>query len=518
MDKETNLELIRALEKRIEEDKGDTIELKRARNSLLNISVRLPPEILGRIFTWCVAWKQDCSVTQVDYTAPGKLSYNFLLVCHHWYEVASNTPELWSYWGNTLEDWHMKYRRTGAATPVDLVLKEYISAGKELSKSLQGALIERATQDKIRRIQLEGGNSLLTPILSLLTPDGKGVRENHVESIVLWAWSTPPRLTNFFAQSRFPKLQHLYIRGPFRTLPWEHLALHTGRLTTLKIKLTGVPRLPTLPQIISVLASNPGLRELSLSGAALPEDTVELGIRVSLCHLKGIKLKGDLRWIFGVLQRLDLPSSLDHMGLHPDDPTEEDISRTLGPYMQGQLKRDSRFQHGLGVALFPACVNICAVWTSGGPEQSGRFTTSSISNIPHKKMEFAFHLLPFIPSRHVVSLQIYHSSIREELFVTMPNIKTLRLRQVTLSGRFLQPDPNGPLANRKLLPSLRYLRLEDVDAKSAGWEPLKAYLIHQTSGGQAISLRMCSHCNVSQMVVEEIRGLVEEFVCDIGGP
>jgi hypothetical protein len=55
MGRETNIESIRALEKQIEEGRGDTIKLKRARNSLLNISIRAPPEILGRIFFLVVA-------------------------------------------------------------------------------------------------------------------------------------------------------------------------------------------------------------------------------------------------------------------------------------------------------------------------------------------------------------------------------------------------------------------------------------------------------------------------------
>ena len=43
---------VRDLEKQIEEGTGDLIQLKRTRNSLLNISTRVPPEILGAIFSW----------------------------------------------------------------------------------------------------------------------------------------------------------------------------------------------------------------------------------------------------------------------------------------------------------------------------------------------------------------------------------------------------------------------------------------------------------------------------------
>ena len=52
MGPEANIHSIKALEKQIEEGSGDIIKLKRARNSLLNISTRVPPEILGCILVW----------------------------------------------------------------------------------------------------------------------------------------------------------------------------------------------------------------------------------------------------------------------------------------------------------------------------------------------------------------------------------------------------------------------------------------------------------------------------------
>ena len=57
MGHETNVHSIQALERRIEEGNGNAIALKRARNSLLNISMCTPPEILGRIFVWSLVPK-----------------------------------------------------------------------------------------------------------------------------------------------------------------------------------------------------------------------------------------------------------------------------------------------------------------------------------------------------------------------------------------------------------------------------------------------------------------------------
>ena len=55
MGREENENRIRLLEARIENATGDTIQLRRERNSLLNISIRVPNEILAYIFIWAVA-------------------------------------------------------------------------------------------------------------------------------------------------------------------------------------------------------------------------------------------------------------------------------------------------------------------------------------------------------------------------------------------------------------------------------------------------------------------------------
>ena len=114
MGTEINIDSILALEKQIVEGVGDIVQLKRARNSLLNVSTRVPLELLGEDFRW--------NVIPVGGTGkPQKRSYNFLLVCHHWFEVASSTPELWTCWGHTLNQCPWRYQRSGTA-PIDLAL------------------------------------------------------------------------------------------------------------------------------------------------------------------------------------------------------------------------------------------------------------------------------------------------------------------------------------------------------------------------------------------------------------
>ena len=83
MGREINIHSIRALEKHIAEGKGDIIKLKRAWNSLLNISMRVPSEILGYIFA-CSLAREEAHLLYSQSHSDGLLkgSYDFLLVCH----------------------------------------------------------------------------------------------------------------------------------------------------------------------------------------------------------------------------------------------------------------------------------------------------------------------------------------------------------------------------------------------------------------------------------------------------
>ena len=92
MGPEINIDFVLALEKQIGECLRDVIQLKRTGN-LLNISTHVAPELLGQVFRW--------NVILGTFDGLRKGSYNFLLVCHRWFKIASNTPELWL-WGTTM--------------------------------------------------------------------------------------------------------------------------------------------------------------------------------------------------------------------------------------------------------------------------------------------------------------------------------------------------------------------------------------------------------------------------------
>ena len=521
MDRETNSELIETLDQQIAEGKGDTIKLKRTRNSLLNISIRIPPEVLGYIFVWAIAREQDYPLHPLTcFKSLRKGSYSFLLVCHHWFEVASRTPEVWSFWGNTLEDWNKRYR-CHRATAIDLVLQGHGVSSQVLDTPLQYALRDRATRDKIRQIHLQGNNhGLLGVILSTLTPDGEGVQKRSIKSIILQTVTIPEELLDFFAQSQLPQLQWLDITGTLHTSLWDHLASQTTHLTALSLQLFRSSLSPTTSQLTSILISNPHLEDITLWHASLPGKNDESEIQVPLPRLKSLTLGGNFWSVFRLLLRLELPAVVDRMSLHMENSTSEDIHQTLGPYMQNLFQRDTKLRYGLSVNIrvnndFKVLVNHTDSFLQPSSEQSARFEISITGQPPDLVVKKLHHdLMAFIPGERVESLRMEHTlEVPEAFFISMPNLGSLWLDNVTLSDGFLQPSLNGPHINKKLLPSLQTLCLVDLTVEDDNWEPLITYLAHQATNGQEISFQLVNFktSDVPARVRKQIEDLVKKL-------
>lgn len=133
---------------------------------------------------------------------------------------------------------------------------------------------------------------------------------------------------------------------------------------------------------------------------------------------------------------------------------------------------------------------------------------------PGAEEKLCINLIVLTPQEHVVHFtEEVGADAMRDLFATMPNIEDPSFIVSVVSDTFLQPHP---FSHTKLLPSLRLLSLEYATRQDDDdWSPLIAYLTHQTSSGQTISLGVCgTHAPVPPEVVREIEGLVEEFNID----
>jgi hypothetical protein len=473
---------------------------------------------------WAVAREQDYTLSsKTHFKGLKKGSYSFLLVCHHWFEVASKTPDVWGFWGNDLQGWEKRCCRYKTAS-VDLILDGCDSL-PAVSTRLKDALIDRAARDKIRQIHLQCTvRNLPSFILSTLTPDEEGVWKKSIESIVLQTITIPEELSSFFARSRLPWLQCLQFTGTLQTPLWDHLTSQTTRLTTLSLQLFRSSLPPTASQLISILVSNPYLQHLRLWHASLPDDTDESGIRVPLRHLKRLVLGGKFPSVFRLLQCLELPTTLDQTSLHMEGPTLKDIYQTLGPYMRNHVQHDTRLRHRLSVNTFgDDYITKISIDRADNcleleqPSELSRGLEVSITGLPPNK-KLPLDLIEFIPQERVEFLKMEHTlEVPETFFIAMPRLKSLWINNVTLLDGFMLSDPKGSHAGRKLLPSLQILSLVDVTVEDDNWEPLITYLAHQTADGQTISLRL-ENCGTSDMcpkVEKKIKSLVEKLDCCI---
>jgi len=478
MDREKNIDTILALEKRIEGHDGygkTIIQLKRTRNSLLNVST-LPPEILGNVFRWNV-------IPYYEFLGLNKGSFNFLLVCHHWFYVASRTPELWSFWGNSTEDWTHRHTRCRTG-PVDLVMNR---GGHDLDDQLRDALRDRATRDTIRQVHLcqhLGMLPTLNSVISSTVVEGEELRSSSVESFIVETTYGPAvDVTAFFSRYHFLKLRYLRL-SECSISSWGLLKSRITTLTSLKLD-RGLSPIPTPSQLLSILSFNPLLRDLSLSPGPEPHPINDdrSSPSVPLRHLKDLHLRSDfLTATFWLLNRLELPDQMDTLDMFLFKCSPSDITQTLGPYFGDRVRRGSRFPGGgleLSVAYGGSGFNLsiestypvddfvevdwCArasvdTWGNTGTTQTAG-----------EALEMAFDFVSRLPLEEVTDLKTNLPILcSEELCVGMCNLTNLYLTEVDLSGRFPDPDIDGPQTFRELLPSLDCLKI-DVPTLGRGY-------------------------------------------------
>ena len=391
---------------------------------------------------------------------------------------------------------------------------------------LQDALRDRATRDSIRSVHLRGRDTdLLQSVISSLTLDGEDVRDSSVESLRLE--HTTLDVSTFLAHYRFPRLRDLHLLTGAIITSWDHLKIQAPSLTTLSLGFARAPKNPTTSQLLAMLTSYPNLQDLSLYETMIPHDGDDGSApRVPLCRLKKLELIGNCRHVFQLLDQLEHPDALDSVHLRLSEYAGERLSEFLEPFIRDRIRRDGRFQDRSGVQVSygsgSVSFSVNAFYESqipivlpGRGYPSMLFSAVFSDNLPRDAVEkLCTNLLAVTPRERVVRF-VGGPSVHamRDLLVAMPNIEDLYLTQSVISDTFLQPDP---LSNTKFPPSLRRLCLDYFTLQNDNdWRPLIVYLIHQTSGGQKVSLRLNrggSAPPVPPEVVGEIEGLADEFI------
>ena len=518
MDREINLGSLRAFDKQIEEHEKAIIRLKRTQNSLLNVSTLLPPEILVNIFRWNV-------IPEGDFGGLSNDSYNFLLVCHHWFEVASRAPELWCFWGKSIQDWQHRHARCRTG-PVDLVLQKRMALSG-LDDELRDALRDRATRDTIRRVHLIGTKSanLLRSIISSVIVEGEETRLNSVESFIVLNLDgrNTMDISGFFSRYYLPRLKCLRLYG-CRISSWDLLGSRTTALTTLELKGIAISPIPTLSQLLSILSSNPLLQDLTLLYNPAPHvvDGESSFPPVPLRLLEKLHFSNCFHHVFSLLNRLELPDRMDSISLFLCRCSSSDILQTIGPYLGDRVRRRGRFTGG-GLVLRATRgthgLNICVGDANKRDDPAGavQFITvnANMDTTPGKEglERIAFDLFTSIPRDEVGELWTTLRILRsEDLRVKMCNLMHLHLDDVDLSTLFAEPEGCGPHASEDLR-SLDSIWIVRPLLSGGDWSPLTNFLSHRAAIGKRISsLSIRGHRpHMDEDVVESIKCAVEVF-------
>ena len=391
-------------------------------------------------------------------------------------------------------------------------------------KVLRDALKSRVARDLVRKVHPRKADvDLLTSIDASLTPDDESIRRSSIVSIFL----TDVDVTNFFARHRFPKLQHLYL-SQCTDLALDHLKSSTTALIGLSLhdNTLSPVSVPSTSQLLSLLSSNPHLQTVTLSILAVNDDIEsECDLQVPLPHLKGLTLTMDFRPALAILQRLKFPAIVLKFNLFLQGCTLEAARCIIGPYIRDRLQDGTVSGNTLGIIILSTCtrVSLKVSVVYGWDRELGK---EPLLHLPHATLtmilprhisreerdQLCVDILAFFPRERVVYLKNNLSTdLMEELLITMPNIEVLCLENPLMSESFLLPDPDGPNAHKKLLPSLKCLYLKSVVA-GGNWDPLIRYLTHQTSGDQSIILDASGEgVHICPGVRKQIKDLIHWF-------
>ena len=363
----------------------------------------------------------------------------------------------------------------------------------------------------------------MSSVISSLTAKREGTRPNNVESVILWNWGGGTvDMSDFFTRYRFPKLRHLKLTR-CAISSWNHLTSRTGALTVLSLNFPSPT--PTMSQLLSIIASNPLLQDVTLSSQAIPQnDGSPPSARVPLHNLKKLELAGGLRDVFRLLHQLDHPIRMDSLRLTLDNCKVAEISQIIGPHLRGYLRDRGRSRHELGLLISPG--NSIILHVDGERRTDWplvRIDTFLLIMVrldrSHRNEgeRATLDLIAHIPGEDIVHFETFGSLVTTENICSwFPNLRTITFERARLQTIFPEPDQGR---DEDTLLSLQRMCFRGLVVDHGNWRPLITFLACRISSGNRLdTLEVCHRHPMSREVIEVVRGMVRELIVKESGP
>ena len=326
----------------------------------------------------------------------------------------------------------------------------------------------------------------------------------------------PLDVSNFFAHHYLPKLQRLNLLC-CEISSWDFITSRTGALTELHLDFVNPSPTPTTLQLFSIIVSNPDLRKVTLLHQAVPKDyTAATSSHAPLHHLEQLCLSGETRRVFGLLQWLDYPITLDKLAVTVHKCRATDVSQAIGPHLRNHFQRRGGSPSGLGLSLSCDDRIIFDVSEVSGmhleSEHTGKIVALSIQldqSLPKDLLgKAALELIASIPRENFLHFHGINEPVgMADVYTRLPNLKTLYLERISLTAVFPGPD-----SNEGIPPSLQTLAFQGLMVHGNDWSLLTTFLARRASSGKRLNvLRLSSSDYMCPELVESIKGTVQEL-------
>lgn len=318
-------------------------ETKLRRNALSPVS-RIPPEILGEIFTICVRFSmepRERGVFYFDDFLPYQWLQSVAHVCHAWREVALNTSQLWDtiYASDSREDLVIQSIERAGQRLLDLYITD---AHVRVSGDLLELVLPEVKRARLLQLQLE--------------PDSFDVAHEHFPSVALHLrsldleisrpdlrlpeddWPSLPDFLKFLIADAVPLLEELRLKAFY--VDWSP-GMFPPLLTRLSIGCRAVEMVGedvTYLEIAKILGGLPLLEDLTLEGV-IPNNLPQLldalphvPAPVSLSRLQRFSISGTAVPLAHFLDHFVLPSSTKITLTLTSIVGANNISPLVGPF------------------------------------------------------------------------------------------------------------------------------------------------------------------------------------------